>query len=85
MNLYIARDKNKSLHLYGFKPIRCTDTWYDWNEGDMYGIIELDSQMFPNITWEHDPIEISIVPTEALQSLYKLFNKYKNYNNIIDK
>lgn len=62
--MFVARDKDNSLFLYGFKPTRqIDDTWYDWDDGDRTGIIELDKDLFPMLTWEHEPIEVIVCDT----------------------
>lgn len=78
--MWVARDKDGTLFLYGYKPTRHDKTWFNWNGGlHPYNIIELPSDLFSNITWETGPVEISIIPTEALKSLYTIIDNYKNY------
>lgn len=57
---WVARDSNSDLFIYNYKPKR--DTRWDsveiWN-GETY--IELDSNLFPDLTWDSDPLEVEII------------------------
>lgn len=57
---WVARDSNSDLFIYNDKPKR--DTRWDsveiWN-GETY--IELDSNLFPDLTWESDPEPVEII------------------------
>lgn len=50
--MWIARDKNNDLYAYNGKPTK-ENTFF---EGGSF--LELDSNEFPEITWEKSPIEI---------------------------
>lgn len=51
---WVARDGNNSLYLYEKRPVR------DHNEWTEEIIIHLDDDLFPNLTWSDDPLEITI-------------------------
>lgn len=57
---WVARDSNSDLFIYNYKPKR--DTRWDsveiWN-GETY--IELDSNLFPDLTWKTAPLEVEII------------------------
>ena len=68
----VARDSEGNLGLFiGFKPVRITmkfpngeDSLGGWTapEGiDDYEVIELPPEMFPDLKWEDDPLEIDLV------------------------
>lgn len=64
MKFYIARDDDKSLHLYTNKPYleqtinkRSIKRYFMWDNGKSY---ELDNELFPEITVENSPQEIEI-------------------------
>ena len=64
MKFYIARDDDKSLHLYTNKPYleqtlnkRSIKRYFMWDNGKCY---ELDNELFPEITVENSPQEIEI-------------------------
>lgn len=50
--MWIARDKNNDLYAYNDKPTK-ENTFF---EGGSF--LELDSNEFPEITWEKSPVEI---------------------------
>lgn len=61
--MWIARDKNGELGLFSHKPHR----WWDNKSWDVVPTDEftdymaLNPNMFPNLTWEDEPIEVEIV------------------------
>lgn len=63
--MWVARDEDGSLYLYGFEPTRndIDGTWYDWDDGDRYEIISLDESLpqFRDLKWEDDPVEVDII------------------------
>lgn len=56
MKLYVARDKNGSLYLYGNKPKKHSIIWTN------LGFVErLDSNLFPEVKWEdEEPTEVEL-------------------------
>lgn len=68
-NLWIARDKNGYLYLYNNKPIRtkeCTEFENNYNSeyedsiDNDYGYIEINSKLFPEVTWENSPQQVEL-------------------------
>ena len=73
--LYIARDKNGYLYLYNNKPIRTKEgTEFENNYDSEYedivykdyleidkGSIEIDSELFPEVTWENSPQQVKLI------------------------
>ena len=68
MELYIARDKDKDgcLFLFNNKPNRVEDEGIflaDGNQEDSdidYNGIEIDPELFPEITWENSPKRVEL-------------------------
>lgn len=64
---WVCRDKkDKALYLHAEKPYRAQsgcDVWDgpDWWESDCPYLLPLDKSLFPNLTWESDPIEVEII------------------------
>ena len=64
---WVCRDKkDNTLYLHAEKPYRaqsgydeCDDP--DWWENDYASYLPLDKSLFPNLTWESDPIEVEII------------------------
>lgn len=56
LTLYVARDRDGSLFLYGEKPER------DMESGTWIGIfIKIDDNLYDYITWEDEPQRVSII------------------------
>lgn len=56
---WIARDGAfRWLCLYYEKPDRCDRQWRDKNEA---GYIDLDPELFPEITWRSEPVEVEFL------------------------
>jgi len=68
--MYVARDKDGKLGLFSLKPNRCkcigwnNDCW-DAPDEEENGVVpdfmEINSSLFPELTWEDEPIEVEIV------------------------
>lgn len=67
MKGYIARDKNGNISLYKHTPKRkqwkSTDYINDVWLSSIGGWIQLNKFMFPEITWDNEPVEVSITIT----------------------
>lgn len=65
--MWIARDKDGDLTLFSSKPHRCTDvgwnneSWDVSSMDDFTDVMILDPNMFPDLTWEDEPIEVELV------------------------
>ena len=65
IKFYVARDKDGSLWLYEFKPLRRTLTFFPDNgivisnakNFHMYGLNEND---YANLKWEDEPVEVFV-------------------------
>jgi len=64
--MYVARDEMGTLFLYDKKPVRVKrslpESQFDW--GDYWAsndCIELDEHLFPELTWEQEPIEVELI------------------------
>lgn len=56
--MWVARDKDGELILFYNKPFRLeydrwATTWINW--------MKLDSKLFPDLTWDDEPIEVELV------------------------
>lgn len=60
LSVWIARDKDGELCLYKSKPWRCVYDQFDCDE--MF--LPMDSDMFPEITWENSPKEFELKAVE---------------------
>lgn len=67
--MWIARDKNGELTLFSNKPNRYTsigkepinEYWDVVPVNKFTSAMILNSNMFPNLTWEDEPIEVELV------------------------
>lgn len=76
--IWVARDDNGKLCLYETKPERDYDLKI-WQAGWFF--IGVLNHLFPDLTWEDEPIEVEIRPT-----ITDLDAKAKEYaNNVTDK
>ena len=64
---WVCRDKRgNALHLHFKEPYRaqsgydeCDDP--DWWENDYVSFLQLDKSLFPDLTWDDEPIEVEII------------------------
>lgn len=70
--MYIARDKDGTLNLFMSKPRRGwkwtdyrrttkTEHWVRDYKGDCQ-VIKLDSSLYPEISWDDEPLEVTLKP-----------------------
>jgi hypothetical protein len=65
LSVWIARDKNGELYLYKSEPWRCKEDkngHFDCDADEM--LLPMDSDMFPEITWENSPKEFELKAVE---------------------
>ena len=69
--MWIARDKDGRLFLFTFvKPVR-KDEEGSWvkdehcSELELAGSIRLDDNLFPQLTWDDEPMEVGLFPISA--------------------
>lgn len=64
---WVCRDKkDNALNLHAEEPYRTyshynTDDKPDWWESDCASFLPLDNSLFPNLTWDDEPIEVEII------------------------
>ena len=57
--MYIARDKNDDLYLFGEMPERGNECW--WAPMGVDGTyLRLNKALYPELTWDSDPYEVEI-------------------------
>ena len=62
--MWVARDKDGKLHLFNIKPyknlLECDSfKWYP----DIRAVkFKIDSSLFPDLTWEDEPLEVNLAP-----------------------
>lgn len=61
--MWVARDKDGELDLYIKKPQRSDAIGYNHENWDSYDEhwIPLDPKLFPDLTWNDEPIEVELV------------------------
>lgn len=52
---WLARDENNSLYLYEKRPVRDHNEWIEET------VIYLDDDLFSDLTWDDNPIEVEII------------------------
>lgn len=69
MIMWIARDKDGRLNLFTFvTPVRMDEDgcWVKGKDcGDLAGSTRLDDNLFPQLTWNDEPIEVGLFPISA--------------------
>jgi len=60
--MWVARDKNGKLNLFVEEPpVRYNENGCWLCEAyDMFGVHEIDSNLFPDLMWEDDAIEVEL-------------------------
>ncbi len=56
---WVARDENGTLWICSEEPQRYSD-WWIIDTDEEYTKKELPSYLFPSVTWESDPLEVTI-------------------------
>lgn len=60
--MWIARDKDGHLFIWNKLPHRGYDAWE--YIGALVHWLEIDSSLFPDLKWEDDPIEVSLMSSK---------------------
>ena len=55
--MWIARDKDGELYFYSKKPVKLNNCFASKNG---HGIIMIDEQLFPEVTFENSPREVEL-------------------------
>ena len=68
--MWIARDKNGTLWLYIDRPIWSSifERWEVDIEKSLlgsFGHMEIDGDLFPDLEWEDEPIEVELIKKES--------------------
>lgn len=64
---WVCRDKrHNALNLHAGKPYRAQSGYDvndepDWWESDCASFLPLDNSLFPDLTWDSDPIEVELI------------------------
>ena len=61
--MWLARDEDTTLYLFSSKPIKREDmNWWDLAEedGENGYVNQIDSRLFPEVTYENSPQEVKI-------------------------
>jgi len=57
--MFVARDKNGDLYLFNELPNRGNECW--WAQSGLDGTyLRLSSSLYPEVTWESEPIKVSL-------------------------
>jgi hypothetical protein len=59
--MWVSRDKNKTLMIWNNKPYRGNEVFIiNRKSKPLEDGMEIDSSLFPSVTWENSPQEIEI-------------------------
>jgi hypothetical protein len=57
--MFIARDKNNDLYLFGELPKRGNECW--WAEAGVDGTyLRLNKSLYPEVTWDTEPLPVRL-------------------------
>ena len=67
--MYVARDKDGVLHVFNNQPTRQypykgSDKCGWWFESTTYTQMPISTDLFPELRWEDEPIEVELVRKE---------------------
>lgn len=71
--LWVARDKDGSLYMYDGYPVRDVDVW-DVGGDQPADSAEIFAELFPELTWDDEPIEVNLIRAP------KIIKKKSGYN-----
>lgn len=80
--MFVARDKDNTLYLYigPTAPTKSGSPKDDiWHCDANCEFIKIDNSLFPELKWENDPIEVSIVPSMIDKVQTKLAESVDDY------
>ena len=82
--MQIARDKEGTLRLFDNIPVKHEEGYWTSQRG--YNDIELDSRLFPGVTWENSPKKVDLVEEDLVEKACKwlddnLYTTYDMFNN----
>ncbi len=70
--MQIARDKDGTLRLFDNIPVKHEEGYWTSQRG--YNDIELDSRLFPEVTWENSPKKVELVEEDFVEKACKWLN-----------
>lgn len=81
--MWAARDKNGELHLFTVeKPYRYADSYWEDEIDFESNKVRIDDSLFPELTWDDEPIEVSLYPSmlcSVQEKLSESVDKYFDY------
>lgn len=67
--MQIARDKDGTLRLFDTIPVKHEEGY--WTSPRGYYDIELNSSLFPELTWENSPKKVKLVEVDIIEKACK--------------
>lgn len=68
--MFVARDEGGDLYLFEKKPHRSRSVGLDvWITDSSEDYIHVDSSMFPQLTWEDEPLEVTMKQEDTTLAL----------------
>lgn len=58
--MWIGRDRDGWLYLFHRKPVRYRNMCWDLADNDAIDPWLLDKSLFPDLTWDDEPVEVEI-------------------------
>jgi hypothetical protein len=66
--MFLARDKDNHLYLFTELPRKGSECW--WSESGLDGTyLRLDDSLYPEITWESEPLAVSLTTSTTNQPI----------------
>lgn len=73
--MWVARDKDNSLWFFTDKPKRNT---YTWTSRSQTSQCEILMDLFTNLKWEDEPIEVSLIENKELELIKRQSEAWKD-------
>lgn len=70
--MWVAANKDGSISLFVNKPVKHGNSWFDYQSKFFKPYLTLPKQAFPQLNWEHEPIEVVLTTEDSQQYLYDL-------------
>lgn len=87
--MWVARDKSGRLRVYLNKPFRFTEFWCSNDKMSVskhmdieINVIPIDSTLFPDLTFEDEPLEICLVPQKDVDNFIE--DEEKEHEDFIE-
>lgn len=75
--MWVTRNKDGRLMLHPFSRPFYNERTGKWSQGRGWHSCEIPN-IYPKQKCEDEPIEVRLIPEEALMGLYKIIDDYKN-------